>query len=1729
MSSAAAIPGTENMHFPTGQNPFEHNSLQRVTDYPIVKSSLSTAYSVIASNNISLKLYETLESTSHKILDVVVPHLPVAQVDGYASKGLDYVEARFPAVKTETGEGLINRVRQPADQAGKVAREYANGVTSRLSPVTDQVAARIAQAQETLHGLQERLAAAVAAVPKDKASASEVINSIWSELESLSTYLATNVKELPAHAQAATAPLYEGFTEGVTHIKEELAKPDVPVKTKATNIINYTKDQVTPILASLSEMLTKKKAEAENARWYQSSRVIKAPELNLELKLSAGEGVGADPFSTPVALEFCARVSALTCDKLRKDSAIFSRSPIFQQAIVRAARVALRMASPDPRHYENDTHGFVIDIEYSDTNSDPLQSCHPTSFSRKSKAELWELFNDLCKRSESTPESSDLFGDGTANTWNKELKQGEKGFMSLQIYHNRSEGTMCVIPARSVVPWVEVKARMGRPFRFSNWELEACHSASPCFNRQTSIGSECPTFVALASLAEDTDRLKAVTPALSAFNAPIPNLNTTHALVLLLQHDPASKLKFRLVDAQIQPHSKAVAHMKASCMTLYEYFFDQYLECLDAPDAHGRVQYNIVLLEQHGLGGRFVHAKVVRLRALRTSGDRLAWKKNVFELFNGKGAKPPVLVSSRSLASVPPFHQFSDATLPRPESALDLIDPHASTGVFKFRQAVDQLAGLRDKEWRAGERRREKEKAGRVVVVRKDGDLVDDLVKRKWEGGEEAEEEERQRLRKKRTRVQQQLAHYRKLESLTTQVTQDTVEDHSLEDRDSAIRKALETLEQLLPIAVEEVERTTNGLVAAKQTNAAQYGRGNERLELNIPLHTTSNPTNASFRADLWLPDKWNKRLLGVGHRQLSLNSKPDYETMRKEGLQQGFATFSFDTTPAYPSAADDDSAAEPSESLSKLIDSLLSVSHVSLDHSTTVSKIVTKSFYGRWRKVWAYFVGCGEGGREGLVAAQRLPGVFDGIVVGAPVLEPWRAEAWRTRRAEQRLDEKTWALIHKEVLRQCDGIDGVLDGILEDPRNCHFRPETLTCKDGKTKNCLTKSQLSAVRKLYNNVYDDADATLFTRTEPGGELAYHQASRSPLMLEFNAAVSALEVDPLVGSPELEVALTGINANDVNLVPFAKKGGKLLSYFGWADNVVAPQDSVRREKQLNYYAGVYEHTKRYRKQSPENFYRVFPVPGMQHCAASFASIFPIQLQLTDICLVKLNSTTTTFGTPLSTTAKKSVPIRTSSATHELLQAVVHWAEKGRAPESIVAASWKSSGPKDILERTRKLCRSPMRAVYVAGDEKLESSFKRSFKADADAFGAGLDFCAQDEFTPFKDRPEQDTSNFTHSVKYRVALLHADRSVLRMGSPNIGDHQNNTHGLLVHLSYNESEKDASKAFEIQSISRESFEELTKGLDDVRSRSSQTPEDDPNPLHSWIQQDAAGMEMLICVSIFREAYYHLVIPSCFHLPLNGAGTDVPFTHSGNWEEEACHMASPCFDNDTLSCLDQCPKYLALEHLAGEEACRSVVLKTAYFAHNSVNPESNKSHSLVLLVDYDPSAKFKFNLIDAQFQPNLEAVAHLEASCLMAYTCSLDDCLDCMSPPDKEGRVRYNVFLVEQHRGRFRHAKVLGCGGYPVWKQEVGKPWKEELFELFNGKDMLPRKEVPESFYVSLVQKSWSQGFESAVAVVESDFTAQFNKKDFPGHKAYCRRPPDFKDPSELEELTRKLNSAL
>jgi feruloyl esterase len=160
--------------------------------------------------------------------------------------------------------------------------------------------------------------------------------------------------------------------------------------------------------------------------------------------------------------------------------------------------------------------------------------------------------------------------------------------------------------------------------------------------------------------------------------------------------------------------------------------------------------------------------------------------------------------------------------------------------------------------------------------------------------------------------------------------------------------------------------------------------------------------------------------------------------------------------------------------------------------------KQLTKLFYNRdYDK--SYFLGCSLGGRQGIDSADKFPDDFDGIVAGSPALDFNNLISWRARfftitgsnsvNSSNFITPSIWiSLIHEEVLRQCDGLDGVIDGIVEDPTRCNFCPETLLCTNGTSKNCLTSIQVDMVREIFSPFYDTHGNLIYPAMQPGSEV-----------------------------------------------------------------------------------------------------------------------------------------------------------------------------------------------------------------------------------------------------------------------------------------------------------------------------------------------------------------------------------------------------------------------------------------------------------------------------------------------------------------------------------------------------------------------------------------------------------------------------------------------------------------
>jgi feruloyl esterase len=161
------------------------------------------------------------------------------------------------------------------------------------------------------------------------------------------------------------------------------------------------------------------------------------------------------------------------------------------------------------------------------------------------------------------------------------------------------------------------------------------------------------------------------------------------------------------------------------------------------------------------------------------------------------------------------------------------------------------------------------------------------------------------------------------------------------------------------------------------------------------------------------------------------------------------------------------------------------------------VGKELTKQFYGTAHKK-SYYLGCSTGGRQGFKLVQSYPLDFDGVLAGAPALNYPNLNSWSAHfypifgdpGNAKFVPVGLWTVIHQEILNQCDGIDGVIDGIVEDPELCRFRPEALQCPPGTTKSstCSTGAQVGAVRKAFTDFYGVDGNLIYPRMQPGSEI-----------------------------------------------------------------------------------------------------------------------------------------------------------------------------------------------------------------------------------------------------------------------------------------------------------------------------------------------------------------------------------------------------------------------------------------------------------------------------------------------------------------------------------------------------------------------------------------------------------------------------------------------------------------
>jgi feruloyl esterase len=468
----------------------------------------------------------------------------------------------------------------------------------------------------------------------------------------------------------------------------------------------------------------------------------------------------------------------------------------------------------------------------------------------------------------------------------------------------------------------------------------------------------------------------------------------------------------------------------------------------------------------------------------------------------------------------------------------------------------------------------------------------------------------------------------------------------------------------------------TNVLIAKGQvTRATAIGPGKFVIpggnsNANVPafcrvelLLTPS--TDSAIHAEVWLPDAWNERFQGTGNGGFA--GKISYAPL-VAGLARGYAVANSDMG---MSTQQQESAAIFTGRPERWADWGYRATH----QMTVAAKLLVRAFYGKPARK-AYFTGCSTGGEQGLMEAQRFPEDYDGIVAGAPANNRtgvhmsilWNFAATH-RDPTAGLPEAKLKLLEAAVLQNCDGMDGVKDGILNDPRTCLFEPERLQCSGTGNDGCLTAEQVQAVRRVYEGPRDTVTgARIYPGVPRGSESEWGRFGTPPFAeppfapifewvfgrdwdwraFDFgaDAARMARQLSPI------------LNANNADLSAFRSAGHKLMVYHGWADWLVVPEESIK----------YYEAVRARMGSSAEEFYRLYMVPGMRHCSGG-----------------------------------------SGADRFDMLSPMVDWVEHGRAPGSLTATKYASNnGTGDVL-LTRPLCPYPRQARYAKGDTNLAESF------------------------------------------------------------------------------------------------------------------------------------------------------------------------------------------------------------------------------------------------------------------------------------------------------------------------------------------------------------------------------------------------------------------------------------
>jgi feruloyl esterase len=420
------------------------------------------------------------------------------------------------------------------------------------------------------------------------------------------------------------------------------------------------------------------------------------------------------------------------------------------------------------------------------------------------------------------------------------------------------------------------------------------------------------------------------------------------------------------------------------------------------------------------------------------------------------------------------------------------------------------------------------------------------------------------------------------------------------------------------------------------------------------------------IRFEVSLPTAWNKRLFMFGNGGFAGENleSPNRIAVRDQAIKSGFTVAQTNTG--------HDAQEEPLGTFAVNSQKLLDYAFRGVHVTAVTAKKLAAAYYGS-APMKSYFVGCSNGGRQALMSAQRFPEDFDGIVVGAPALDftGTMTSFVQTAQALARAPLPTTKLgrLADQIYTLCDGKDGATDGLIDDPRRCGFKPsrDLARCAEGvDSPDCFTAAQIQTLETMYGDITSKGKR-VFPGWPVGAEVAGSNGrsgwdvwivrdggpTQSAIFAEtFFRYVAYPKKDPNYelkefdldrDLPRMKWISDVLNATETDLSAFRDRGGKLLMWYGWADQALNPLMGIE----------YYEEVSRKMGPKTQEFFRLYMIPGLFHCA----------------------------GGP-------------GCGSFDILGPIVSWVEQGKAPVSLPAAQIEAG--KTV--RTRPLCPYPQVAKY-----------------------------------------------------------------------------------------------------------------------------------------------------------------------------------------------------------------------------------------------------------------------------------------------------------------------------------------------------------------------------------------------------------------------------------------------